>query len=60
MDLAVVLRHAGQEDDATAAEGEAVSLYERKGNAAAIATARQPVAAGGASTPAAGGTSRVK
>jgi tetratricopeptide (TPR) repeat protein len=51
MDLAEVLRRAGQEEEATAATLEAVSLYERKGNAAATAAARR-LSAGGARAPA--------
>ena len=41
MDFAVVLRHAGRDDEAAAATMDAVSLYERKGNLAALAVARR-------------------
>jgi tetratricopeptide (TPR) repeat protein len=43
-DLAEVLRLAGQREDAIVALGEAIELYERKGNVAAATTARSTLA----------------
>ncbi|MDQ6811169.1 MAG: tetratricopeptide repeat protein, partial [Actinomycetota bacterium] len=41
MDLGLVLRMAGKEDEATLVGAEALDLYERKGNLVSAATARE-------------------
>jgi len=44
LDLADVLRLGGRRDEATAAAGEALELYERKGNVVGAARARAALA----------------
>ena len=40
LDLAIVLRAAGRQDEATSAARDAVRLWERKGNTVSAAAAR--------------------